>query len=369
MMSRFYIDIKKLIPKVGILSILMMLISLTGCMEENVLPISDVDLFGSRGVFIINEGNYLYGNSSLSYYDMESGEVINNIYSLANRVPLGDVAYSMQIYHDKAYIVVNNSGCIHVVDANTMLHVATIENLPSPRHILFLSDDKALVSDLYARAISVINPQTYTVIGSIQTGDASLPYNRHSSEYLIPVGGKVFTNSWSFDNQVLVIDINEQKVVDKIEVGLQPLAMVKDMNNNLWVINDGGYAGNPAGHEIPSLMRINTQTHRVDLTLTFSSITDNVGQIAINPAGDSLYFICNHLFAMHVDDTQLPTEPLVYRNGRSFRALTVDRVSGDIFISDAIDYMSEGVVYRYKSNGKAVDTIGVGIIPGNFCFN
>lgn len=368
MISRLYIDIRKRVEVISILAITLLII-VPGCMEEDIFPVSTVDLYGSRGVFIINEGNYLYGNSSLSYYDIESGEVINDIYSLVNRVPLGDVAYSMQIYHNKAYIVVNNSGSIHVVDANTMQHMATIENLPSPRHILFLSDDKAFVSDLYGRAISVVNPQTYKVIGSIPTGDASLPYNRHSSEYLIQVGRKVFTNSWSFDNQVLVIDIDEQNVVDKIEVGVQPLAMAKDMNNNLWVINDGGYAGNPAGHEIPSLMRINTQTHQVELRLNFQSINDNVSQIATSPAGDSLYFICNHLYAIHVNDTKLPAEPLVHRTGRNFRALAVDHLTGDVFISDAVDFMSEGVVYRYRSNGTAIDTIGVGIIPGNFCFN
>ncbi|MDY0302634.1 MAG: YncE family protein [Candidatus Moranbacteria bacterium] len=338
-------------------------------MEEDVLPFSPIDLYGSRGVFIINEGNYLYGNASLSYYDIDSGEVINELFALANRVPLGDVAYSMQIYHDKAYIVVNNSGCIHVVDANTLQHKATIENLPSPRHILFLSDDKAFVSDLYARAISVINPQTYEVIGSIQTGDTSQPNIRHSSEYLIKAEGKVFTNSWSYDNHVLVVDIDEQKVVDTIKVGVQPLAMAKDKNNNIWVINDGGYSGNPAGHEIPSLMRINTQTHRVELSINFSSITDNVGQIATNPAGDSLYYICNHLYAMHVDDVNLPTEPLIHRNGRNLRALAIDPITGDIYLSDASDFMSEGTMYRFTSKGLPVDTIGVGIIPGNFCFN
>ncbi len=369
MTSNFYTYTNKATSRVGIISFLMIIISLTGCMEENLLPVSSVDLYGSRGVFIINEGNYLYGNSSLSYYDIGSGEVVNNIFSQANGIPLGDVAYTMSIHNGKGYIVVNNSGCIHVVDANTLLHEATIENLPSPRHMLFIDNDLALVSDLYARAISIVNTSTYKVEGTIKTGNSSMPYYRHSSEYLVRVGNRVYTNSWSYDNQVLVIDLEQMQVVDSIRVGIQPLAMVKDRSNNLWVISDGGFAGSPMGTEIPSLIMINTNTNTVDKQFNFGSTTDAVGQMAINPAGDSLYFICNHLYTMSISDTQLPSNPLVPRNGRNFRALNIDKQTGEIYISDATDFMSEGKVYRFTSRGLPIDTIGVGIIPGNFCFN
>jgi hypothetical protein len=344
-------------------------IFLPSCMEDDILPISEVDLYGSRGVFIVNEGNFLYGNSSLSYYDIESKTVVNNIFSLANGIPLGDVAYSMTIHNGRGYIVVNNSGCIHVVDANTLLHIGTVVGLPSPRHILFLDDERALVSDLYARAISIINIKTHEVVGSIKTGEANSPFYQHSSEYLIRIGSKVFTNSWSYDNKVLVIDAVALNIIDTIEVGIQPLAMAKDKNDNLWVMNDGGFMGNPLGYETPSIMKINSQTHEVELSLSFASLTDNVGQIATNSAGDSIYFISNHLYAMGINETKLPGNALIPRNGRNFRALSVDFKTGDIYISDATDFMSEGVVYRYKANGTPLDTIGVGIIPGNFSFN
>ncbi|PKP37114.1 MAG: cell surface protein [Bacteroidetes bacterium HGW-Bacteroidetes-15] len=338
-------------------------------MDEDLFPITPYNLYGSRGVFIVNEGNYLYGNGSLSYYDINSKEVINSVYSLANGVPLGDVAYSMTIYDGKGYIVVNNSSSIKVVDANTLLHFGTITDLPSPRHILFLNDESAMISDLYARGISIINPKTLSVVGKIKTGGSTMPFYQHSTENLVKIGNKVFTNCWSFDNKVLVISTESLAVIDSIEVGIQPLAMVKDKNNNLWVINDGGYAGNPVGHEIPSLMRINSQSHQVEFRLNFPSLNDIVGQIATTPAGDSLYFISNNIYKMSIDDTVLPQEPLIQKNGRNFRALGIDPITGDVYVSDAVDFMSEGAVYRYASNGAVIDTFDVGIIPGNFCFN
>ncbi len=72
---------------------------------------------------------------------------------------------------------------------------------------------------------------------------------------------------------------------------------------------------------------------------------------------------------MPTNSQSIPDEPLVNANGKIFRSLAVHPQTGELFISDAIDYMSEGKVYRYSPVGALIDTIDVGIIPGNFCFN
>lgn len=351
------------------ISIITILVFLSGCMVDDVIQTSPIDLYGSRGVFIVNEGNYLYGNSSLCYYDIDTREVISDIFSLANPIPLGDVAYSMYIRNGKGYIVVNNSGCIYVVDANTLLIENTITGLASPRHILFIDDERALVSDLYARGVSIIDLKTNTVVGKISTGGTTLPFYQHATESLVRIGNNVYTNCWSYDNKILVISLQSFSVVDSITVGVQPWAMVKDVENNVWVINDGGYSGNPFGHENPSLMKINSESNELELRFDFPFATDQIGQLATNPAGDSLYYVCNHLYKMKITSTHLPDEPIIFKEGRNFRALSVDPVSGDIYISDAVDFMGEGFVFRYKSNGIPVDTISTGIIPTFFCFN
>lgn len=344
-------------------------IAFTGCMDDEVMPVSPIDLYGSRGVFIVNEGNYLYGNSSLSYYDINTKEVINDIFSVANGIPLGDVAYSMVIRNGKGYIVVNNSGCIHIIDANTILLEKTIEGLTSPRNILFLNDNTALVSDLYARGISIVDLLRNKVVGKIKTGSLSMPFYQHPTENLLQIGNRIFTNCWSYDNKVLVIDAESLTVIDSVEVGIQPMQMVTDANGKIWVMNDGGYFGSPYGAEKPSLMRLNPQTLEVELRLNFATQMDRIGQMATNPAEDTLYYICNHLYRMPVNSEMLAATPFVSRNGRNFRALGIDLATGTVFISDATDYMSEGDVYVYTSTGEAVDTFRVGIIPTSFCFN
>ncbi|NJK94136.1 MAG: hypothetical protein HC905_03645 [Bacteroidales bacterium] len=85
------------------------------------------NFYEEEGVFILNEGNYTYGNSSLSFYNTQSRQISNQVFFKTNGFPVGDVLQSMTLMDSLAFLVVNNSGKVLVMNANTFKFKAIIQ--------------------------------------------------------------------------------------------------------------------------------------------------------------------------------------------------------------------------------------------------
>lgn len=353
-----------------ILAGLTLSVFLHGCMEDDQLwdaerPVYD---FRTSGIFVVNEGNFMYGNSSLTFYDPETRQVYDDVFFQTNALPLGDVAHSMTIRDSLGYVVVNNSGRIYVIHTSTFELIGKITGLTSPRYMHFVSDSKAYVSDLYARSIAVVNPQTMEVTGAIPVNNYSRESYQHATEQMLQYDRFVYTNCWSYDQQILVIDSELDLVIDSIEVLKQPNSMVLDRHHNLWVLCDGGDEGSPYGHEAGGLLKIAAGATEAELILSFAE-EDMPGDLKINGTGDTLYYINGDLYRYAVNGTG-DTELLVKSpNGGRFYGLEVDPLSSELYVADAVDFVQRGRAYRYSPQGMPVDTFRTGIAPGAFCFD
>lgn len=349
-----------------ILFLLAMLMSSlhTSCMKWE-YGIEEEFATSGDGLFITCEGNFQYGNASLSYYDPSKKVVENDIFNRANAMKLGDVAQSMVIRGDVGWVVVNNSHVLFAIDINTFKERGRITNLTSPRYIHFLSEEKAYVTQLWDNRIFIVNPKRYEIIGHIDCPNMTMESG--STEQMVQYGKYVYVNCWSYQNRILKIDTETDSVVDELVVGIQPAALVLDKNNKLWTITDGGYEGSPYGYEPPSLYRIDAETFTIERVYQFA-LGDNTGELQLNRAGDMLYWLNDDVWAMSVDDENVPIRPFLPNRGTIYYGLTVSPDNGDVYVADAIDYQQPGKIYRYSSDGTLIDEFYVGIIPGAFCW-
>lgn len=371
-------------PQLNCLIIVLCTLCLAGCMDDTWSEQEDFD-FNTSGVYIINSGNFGSSTSSLTYYDINSQKVYNNVISRTNNTEYwGDVAQSMIIRDGIAYLVVNNSGKLLLLNSETGKIIGKLTGLVSPRHIHFIDNRKAYISDLYQRAISIINPQNIitsqnsdstsatsdVLLGKISTNNHQA-FQQHSSEKFAQWGNKTFVSCWMRDNKVLIIDSYQDEIVDSIKVAAQPNSLQIDKYNKLWVLCDGGYEGNPFAYENPKLYRIDAATNAIEDSVVFE-LEDNPQELQINRTKDTLYFLNTHLYQMAASQTE--PQQLIKSNsehqgyGRGFYGLGIDPYSSEIYISDAIDNSQAGKVYRYSPTGEAIDTFKVGINPISFCF-
>ena len=324
------------------------------CMEYGPQPEEAFDRSG-RGVFITCEGNFMWDNASLSYYDPRTREVENNVFLRANGMKLGDVAQSMALHDGKGYVVVNNSGVIYVIDPATFRITGLIEEVVSPRYIHFVDEKTAYVTDLYDPRISVVDTRTNRIRTRIDMN------GHRSTEQMVQVGNRLFVNCWSYDNKILVVDTQTERLVDSLTVGWQPNSLLLDGNGKLWTATDG------RDGEAPALWRIDPATLEIERRFELPADTPP-SKLTLDARNNRIYFIARDVWRIEADAESLPATPFLPYAGTLYYGLGVDPDTAELYVADAIDYVQHAAVYRFSPDGQAVDTLRVGIIPGSFCF-
>lgn len=309
----------------------------------------------TNGVYIVNEGNFNSGNSSISFLSFNPLRVDNNVFYNQNTRPLGDVAQHIAICNGSAYIAVNNSGKIEVVDLGDFASVATITGLNSPRYIQVINDSKAFVTELYSDSIAIIDLKTHSLKGKFYAGS---PTNS-----ILMSKGKVFAANWQGKN-VVVADTSGN-MIRNIDVCKEPNSMSIDKNGNVWVLSSGGWDN----EERPALTVIDPISLEIVKVIEFPEVQSNPSRLKINGNQDTLYFLSEHVYKMSINDDIVPSNPIINGSGHLFYGLEVDPNSPKVYVTDAIDYSQSGFLYRYSNSGAKIDSFPVGVIPGEMAIN
>ncbi len=328
---------------------------LYSCVKDkpNIQSPSNVNISASHKVYITNEGNFMYNNASVTFYDPITRQVIQDIFKSQNPThTLGDVCQSISKIGNEYYLVVNNSSKIVIVNADDLKYKYTIMGFISPRYILPVSYSKAYVSDLYANKIAIVNLPTKTITSYV-------PCNGWT-EKMIQYYGKVFVSNL-YKNYVYVIDAIQDIITDSIYVGKYLSGLVLDKNDNLWILS----SGDASIAQNPQLLQVNPVNHQVLKTFTFSS-TASPHHLIIDSKRENLFFIDNHIYKMNINDTQLPGSPFITSVNNNFYSMEWSGFDDNLYVSDAMDYIQNSTIYRYNSSGQLIHSFKAGINASGF---
>lgn len=320
--------------------------------EDEIKPV--VDLESKHGIYIINEGNFQFGNASISYYNPADKSIVEDLYKHANNHNLGDVCQSMTLINGWYYIVVNNSQKIEVVHPDNFERKNTITGLVSPRYILPVSSSKAYVSDFKSHRVSVINLGT-------QTKENEIPIHGWTEE-MYELYGKAYITNMKND-KIYIVNTGNDVLEDSLVLAQCPGSLVEDKNGKLWVMCQGDASLNKAG----ALFCINPQTKSIEKRMDFP-LHDAPMRLSINDTHDTLYYINKHIYQLSVDASTLPTVELINGSTKNFYGLGIEPKTGHLFVADAIDYIQKGKIYSFRSNGAPIGEFKVGLIPSKIYF-
>jgi len=314
------------------------------------------------GIFVLNEG--MAGTDGASVSFIKNNIVTNDIYSTANdNAALGNTGQSFSIHGDYAYIVLNMSNKIEVVNKYTLVHVASIETgLNNPRYMAF-SNGKGFVTNwgnggITDGYIAVLNLENNTVESNIAV--------TQGPERIQEINGTLYTaqqGGFGYGNTVTVIDPVALTVSGSVTVGYVPNSMfVKD--GFLYVLCGGSPSWSGA-ETFGSLSKIDLTTNTIVSTTDFPE--QHPANLRAGNGNDVYYTIDADIYKTDITATTLPQAPIASLPVvGSYGVYGMDFIDDVLYVADAVNYTSPGHVYLYDGNGVAITDYTVGVIPNGF---
>lgn len=346
---------------------LALLCGLTACRREEIVYPSDPEIVttdtAQGGLYILNEGNMGSNKARIDYMDLSTGTYTPNIYGAQNPnqiKELGDVGNDIQVYGAKLYAVINCSHKVEVMDLQAR-RIGQVD-LPNCRYLAF-ANGYAYVSAYVGSAIDPdlrgsvyeVDTATLQVTREVQVGHQPDELCVLADRLYVCNSGGYLTNR--YDSTLSVIDLASMQVVQTIPVGLNPGRVRADRYGKLWVACRGNY-----GDVSPSIALV--EGGLVTRRYTFGC--DNISLL-----GDSLYVLdasnkvlrVIHTATLEVSTlTPFSASLATYENPYGLLA-----ASDAIYITDAKNYVSSGVLYSYTRAGELRWSTQTGDIPGHLC--
>lgn len=303
--------------------------------------------------YVLCEGNFMAANATL--WTVNEEEELNPV----PQNPIGDTGQSLYVHEQKLYAVMNGSGSIEVFNIDesdgSLEHSGSIDTeFSGPRYMAF-ANGNGYVTQWNTQNVGVINLESDAFTGSI-------PVNGMPEYILYETGllyvSIVMNSDWSDGELVVVIDPAAGLVVDEINVGSGPGAML--VHENRLYISRTYYDGSWNMYAAASRLDLGTgdliqadygQTwsYGADLLLLNDSVYRMVGD-GIAPLSENLEIVASD---------QIGNFPGLY-------SASTDGQNLYFGISD--DYFAPDELVITDAEGTVLNSYNVGALPGSFAF-
>jgi hypothetical protein len=343
--------------------ILGILFTLNSCIKEPPKPSGNGNPNNYKGtrVVVLCEGNYLWNNASMDVFLPDSQKVYNNVFEAANGTDLGDVLQSALLLNGKLNLVVNNSGKIVQVNSSTFKVTQSNSGFVSPRY-LASAKGKLFVSDIKSPYIVILDSQTLQKVGSVQIPDQVVSGESYWTEQMVASDSLVFVALES--GKMMVINaISQQREFVNAEPGSTQICM--DEQKRIWLLcSQNGKS---------FLMQYNSQSKMLEQRIPILPQLSNssASKMALSKSQDKMYLLVNgKLYALTISSNTDPQSiySIAVAGLKNAYGLNVNPFNGDIYIADAVDYVSNGKVMVLDNAEKMKSQFTTGVIPTDFVF-
>ena len=390
---------KRIFQNFGKVVLAIALVAAAGCRKEDTLRFlpgengepSDYEVVDAAvdaaaepsGIYLVNEGNQGSNKARLDFLNFHNGFYIRDVFTEYNpevAKGLGDTGNDVQVYKGKVFVVVNGSHKVEIMDAYSMKRLAQVD-VPNCRFIAF-DGNCAYVTSYVAKdeeslktqkgALYRIDLDTYKVTGQVTVG--------YQPEQLVIMDGKAYVansggRAKDYDNTVSVVDLKSMKVEYDIEVAVNLQLMLVDAEGTIWVSSIGNY------RDVSSTL--NYLVKKGDKYELGGTVNVPVSSMAL--AGDKIYVIGSTYIYTPPTWALTTTYNIVNAKTRKLESgsfitdgtesdittaytVTVNPGNGDIYVTDAKDYVSSGTLHCYTGSGKHKWSVRTGDIPDRIAF-
>lgn len=333
------------------------------------------------GAYVVNAGDPLAGNGSISFLPQNSATVSTDIFNAANARPLTGGVQDFTEINGKGVILVDNSMVgqdkIEIVESGTFKALATFQapDAENPRYVVQAGPNKAYVScwdttggasNFYAKPgyILVLDLASRTVVKKIPVAKGA--------DRIVVAGSEAFVGSAGGERSLTIIDTEKDEVKQPgLDVGVNTNPLAIDANGRLWAYVSSAN----------EMVRINTATKVVELRMKVGDSARSPRAVALSKDRQTFYFVNSfydpadnsrekgETYSFRIDATSIPTTRPFIR--RLFSGLGVDPQTGYIYAGVTPSLKQAGYVLRYEDNGTSavlIDSVKAEISPSKFYF-